>query len=312
VSAVLTLEQDPIPEAITRALAAWHAVEGRRLRFRATTDPWAVLVSEVMAQQTQVARVEPAWSAFLAAYPTPTAFAAATPASALRTWSGLGYNRRALALRRAAATIGERHGGRVPAGIDELEALPGIGPYTARAVAAIAFGVPVAAVDTNVRRVVGRLVAGHGAADDPGTGLTPALLQERADALVDRRDPGAWTHALMDLGATVCRPRSAPRCDACPLATWCRYRRSAGMTTRAPVRGRRAAPGVSFPATRRWLRGHIVGLLRDRPDGAWMQIEGPVGEHDPAAVAKAIADLARDGLVELGPDGRVRLPSDGP
>jgi A/G-specific adenine glycosylase len=255
--------------------------------------------------------VEPAWSAFLAAYPTPSTFAAVSPAAAIRAWTGLGYNRRALALRRAAATIVERHGGRLPAGISELESLPGIGPYTARAVAAIAFGVPVAAVDTNVRRVVGRLIAGRGAADDPGSGLTPAALQGIADALVDRRDPGAWTHAVMDLGATVCLPRS-PRCGACPLAAWCRYRRSAATRSGAASAVRPAAPAVSFPATRRWLRGRIVGLLRDRPEGAWTSIEGPVGEHDRAAVAMAIAGLARDGLVELGPDGMVRLPSSGP
>ena len=150
-------------------------------------------------------------------FPTITALAAARPADVLRAWQGLGYDRRALALRRAACLIVERHGGRVPSSVVELEALPGVGPYTARAVAALAFGRRVGAVDVNVRRVLGRIVAGGGAEL-----LSGAAVQAIADAAVPSDRPGGWTHAVMDVGAALCRPRT-PRCGACPARPWCRY-----------------------------------------------------------------------------------------
>ena len=264
---------------------------------------------------TQISRVEPAWAAFMTRFPTPRALAEASPADVLRAWAGMGYNRRALNLQRAAATIVERHGGELPRTVAELEALPGVGPYTARAVAAIAFGEPVAAVDTNVRRVVGRVVAGHGAAVDPGVALPAPELQAVADALVDPADPARWTHAVMDLGATLCRP-ATPRCDACPLAGLCRRRAEAGdgiftgtpMPMPAPRRARRA-PEPAFPSTRRWLRGRIVARLRDLPDGAWEVVAGPIGDHDPVAVESAIADLTGEGMIERRSDGAIRLPS---
>lgn len=296
-------------EAIGRALRGWHEVAGRSLRFRSRRDAWAVLISEVMAQQTQVSRVDPAWEAFLAAFPTPATLAAASPADVVRHWAGLGYNRRALNLRRAAGAIVERHDGGVPAALEALLALPGVGPYTARAVAAIAFGERVAAVDTNIGRVVGRLSVGHGHRDDPGRPLPPATLQAQADSLVDAADPGAWTHAMMDLGATVCRPR--PRCGACPLRAWCRWEeagtgRPAG--TRAPTSAG-ARPPVAFPDTSRWLRGRIVARLRDAPLHAWIALDAPIGSHGVAAVEVAVDALEREGLLERGPDGAVRLPS---
>lgn len=294
------------------ALRTWFALHGRPLTFRVEPDAWGVVVSEVMAQQTQISRVEPAWAAFMERFPTPAALAAASPAAVLRQWAGMGYNRRALNLQAAAAAIEERHGGRVPATVPELEALPGVGPYTARAVAAIAYGVPVAAVDTNVRRVVGRVLVGHGAHGDPGEPLRPNVLQAAADALVDPADPGGWTHAVMDIGATLCRP-ATPRCEACPLAAWCRRaaQGDAGVAHTVGAGRRRAAPdpGVPFPRTRRWLRGRIVERLRGLPEGAWTLIEGPIGEHDPDAVAAAVADLIAEGLIEARPDGAVRLPS---
>jgi len=191
------------------AVLAWYDVEGRTLAFRATKDPWAILVSEAMAQQTQAARAAEAWGPFLAEFPNAAALAAATPAAVLRAWRGLGYNRLAVALRRAAIAIVAEHGGRVPADIDALRRLPGVGPYTARAVAALAFGRPVGAVDTNVRRVLNRVVRGR-----PGA-FTEAELQAVADASVPADRPGHWTHALMDVGATFCRPR-APHCEVCP------------------------------------------------------------------------------------------------
>jgi A/G-specific adenine glycosylase len=279
-------------------LFAWYAVNGRDLAFRRTTDPYAILVSEVMAQQTQIGRVVEAWRRWLIRFPTIEALAAATPADVVRAWQGMGYNRRALNLWRAAIAIRDGHGGRVPRAIADLEQLPGIGPYTARAVAAIAFGEPVAAVDTNVRRVLGRVLG-----LDP-TVATGRSLQSIADASVDRHRPAAWTHAVMDLGATICRP-GVPRCSACPLQVWC-----AGSTSAEPPRSRRPTKTAAFPGTSRWLRGRILDRLRDIPGESWHRFEAPIGDHPAPAVRAALRALARDGLVELrvGSDDTARLP----
>ena len=286
----------PLDPQATSAILAWYAERGRPLAFRRTSDPYAVLVSEAMAQQTQAARAAERWERFMAHYPTVEALAAATPAEVLREWRGLGYDRRGLNLWRAAREIVERHGGRVPSDLAALGALPGVGPYTARAVAAIAYGVPVGAVDTNVRRVLGRAIAGDPAA------LTARELQWIADAAVPVEAPGAWTHALMDLGAIVCGPRR-PACDACPARPWCAF--AAGSST-VPARRVAARPAPRFPSTNRWLRGRIMDRLRDAPDGAWIVVDTPIGEHDAAAVGLALDALASDGLIELR-DGSARL-----
>jgi A/G-specific adenine glycosylase len=294
----------PIPAArartrIRRRVLDWYAATARPLAFRATSDPWAILVSEVMAQQTQAARAADAWTRFMARYPTPAALAAASPGDVLRAWRGLGYNRRAIALQRAAAAIVAEHGGRVPSDLEALRRLPGIGPYSARAVAALAFGQRVGAVDTNVRRVLGR--AFFGSSPDAGS------LQELADALVPRRRPGLWTHAVMDIGATLCRIRH-PRCPDCPMRAWCRYA-AAVEATPPPVRPA-TARGPGFRASSRWLRGRILDRLRDLDDGAWSRFDGPIGDHDVAAIDAALRSLATDGLLELR-DGRfpeARLP----
>ena len=195
-----------IDPAMRDAVLGWFDAHGRDLAFRRTRDPYAVLVSELMAQQTQIGRASDAWVAWMARFPTVRALADASPADVLRQWQGLGYNRRALNLHRAAKAIVADHGGVVPDTVEVLRTLPGIGPYTARAVAAIAFGRREGAVDTNVRRVLGRSVAG-----DPER-LNAAELQAIADDAVPPDRPGAWTHALMDIGATCCRPaRSALR-----------------------------------------------------------------------------------------------------
>lgn len=284
-----------LPEA-RAAVLAWFDDRGRALAFRATRDPYAILVSEVMAQQTQISRVVEAWGRFLARFPTVADLAAASPADVLRAWQGMGYDRRALNLRRAARAIVEEHGGRVPSDVAALERLPGIGPYTARAVASIAFGARVGAVDTNVRRVLSRALAG--ATLEAGT-PTPAWLQAAADASVDDDRPADWTHAVMDIGATVCRPR-VPLCGACPLWASCRF--AGSPVAPAPVaRGVPASrPGrARFPATTRWLRGRIVDRLRAADGSAWTTLEAPVGDHDAFAVAGALQALARDGVVEL-------------
>jgi A/G-specific adenine glycosylase len=278
-----------------QALVDWYGARARPLRIRATRDPWAVLVSEVMAQQTQIARVDEAWSRFMERYPTARSLARASTADVLRAWAGLGYNRRARNLQRAAMAIEADHGGAVPGTVNELEALPGVGPYTARAVAAIAFGRPVAAVDTNVKRVITRL---------RGETLPPRALQEVADALVEPADPARWTHASMELGATVCTARD-PRCGECPVARWCA---SAG-TVEIPARRTRSAE-PAFERTSRWLRGRIIERLRALDDDEWDRLPAAIGVHEADDIEAAVTALQREGLLERGPSGAVRLPSD--
>lgn len=301
--------------AIREKLLAWYDAEGRDLPFRGTTDPWAILVSEAMAQQTQVSRAGQAWVAFMARFPTPAALATASPADCLRAWRGLGYNRRALALQRAATAIVTEHGGEVPADLTALERLPGVGPYTARAVGAIAFGLPVGAVDTNVRRVLTRLVGSEAVATAP-------RIQALADEIVDPDRPGDWTHAVMDLGAGVCQS-AAPHCSACPLRDRCATAAAIHTATRsgAPAAARAAGTGrrrprvaaeraLPFRSSSRWLRGRIIDRLRDAPAGDWTRFDGPIGQHRSAAVATALDGLARDGLVERhdGDPSLARLP----
>jgi A/G-specific adenine glycosylase len=256
-----------------------------------------------MLQQTQAARVAPAFERFVAVFPSVAALAAARRADVVRAWVGLGYNRRAVALSEAARAIVRDHGGRVPSDPRVLRSLPGVGPYTAAAVASLAFGVPVAAVDTNARRIVARFHVGVDAADVP-----VRRVREVADAWLDRRDPGTWNQALMDLGREVCRP--TPRCGACPLAAGCRFR-ARGAVPRPPAR----APG-RFEGSSRQLRGAIVRLLAERP-ATIATIATRTGVAD-ERVRDAVVSLHRDGLVDAGPAalrgrpaGRVAMSGDG-
>ena len=283
-----------VPADARDAILAWYDATGRRLAFRSTADPYAVLVSELMAQQTQAARAAAAWTDWMARWPTVTSLAAAPVADVLRAWQGLGYNRRALNLHRAARAIVAEHGGQVPSTVAELETLPGVGPYTARAVAAFAFRVPVGAVDTNVRRVLARIAAG-GPEAFPG-----ATIQALADASVPADRPDAWTHAVMDLGARLCRP-ARPACADCPAIAWCRY--AAGerpVAVPGQGTGPRAArrPEPAFPTTNRWLRGRILDQARAADDGAWVAFGEPIGGHAPRAVREAVAALGAEGMLE--------------
>ena len=280
------------------AILAWYDERGRRLPFRGTRDPYAILVSEVMAQQTQIDRVGPAWTAFLETFPSFEALAAATPADVLRAWAGLGYNRRALNLWRSARVVVAEHGGQLPTSLGGLMALPGIGPYTARAVAAIAFGRPAGAVDTNVRRVLTRIA-----------GIPVSDAQVLADAVIPADRPADWTHAVMDVGATFCRA-SQPRCGACPAKRWCVFASAAvgPATTLARGRGRPATP---FRRTSRWLRGRILERLRSSE--GWVEFYGPMGDHQTGVVRDTLRTLRGEGLVELDPradppESRARLP----
>ncbi|MEI7745491.1 MAG: A/G-specific adenine glycosylase [Chloroflexota bacterium] len=276
------------------AILAWYAATGRALAFRRTADPYAVLVSELMAQQTQAERAAEAWERWLIRWPTVADLAAAPVAEVLRAWSGLGYNRRALALHRASQTIVAEHEGVVPSSVAALEALPGVGPYTARAVAAIAFGSPVGAVDVNVRRVLGRIAAGGDEA------YTAAGMQALADAVVPPGDAAAWTHALMDLGARLCKP-AKPRCADCPAIAWCRYaagERPAAATVSADRAKHPVRAPVPFERTNRWLRGRILERARAASDGEWTAYPEAMGTHGAAAVREAVVALAAEGLLE--------------
>jgi A/G-specific adenine glycosylase len=300
-TAILRLVPDTpsIPAAARIAILAWYADRGRRLAFRDTADPYAILVSEAMAQQTQAARAADHWMRFLRRFPTVGDLAAASPADVQRAWQGLGYNRRALALWRAARVIEAEHGGRVPDTVEQLERLPGVGPYTARAVAAIAFGRPVGAVDVNIRRVIGRTIAGGAEALPAGT------LQSAADASIPPGSAREWTYALMDVGATVCRPR-APRCDECPVRPWCRYALEAGAgTDAAAAKARTPRRSPPFPSTNRWLRGRILDRLRQVPDDRWVVLDEPIGTHGRERVLAAARALSAEGLIEVAP-----LPAD--
>lgn len=287
---------------LQRLLLAWYRSDARPLPWRDTRDPYRILVSEVMLQQTQVERVEPVYDAFLHRFPDVGSLAGAPLAAVVRAWAGLGYNRRARNLHQAARTIMKLHGGRVPADLAALRALPGVGEYTARAVLAFAFGRDAAPVDVNVARVLARAAE--------GAPRTRAQTQHLADELLPPGDGAAWTAALMDLGARYCTART-PRCGACPVAAVCVWRGGGtadGDPTPDPaaqteVRARRQEP---FAGSDRYHRGRLVDSLR----------HGPV-ECDELPVAADLDDTGRlvaltralveEGMAEWN-DGHLGLP----
>ncbi len=284
-------------------LLGWWEAERRDLPWRATRDPWAVLVSELMLQQTQVARVEPRWHRFLERFPTPAACAAAGPGAVVEEWAGLGYNRRAVNLHRCAVAVVDEHGGRFPDDLAALLALPGIGPYTARAVLAFAFERDVAVVDTNVGRILARTA---------GRRLGARDAQERADSLVPEGEGWAWNQAMLDLGATVCSKRS-PACDRCPVAASCAWA-LAGRPGPDPALGSHAVSrGQSrFEGSFRQGRSRLLDVLRlgsPVPPAAWAAACGWDGRPDGAVDAeRAAASLVADGLAVRLADGSLRLP----
>jgi A/G-specific adenine glycosylase len=265
--------------SVRASLLAWYRADHRDFPWRRTTDPYAVLVSEVMLQQTQASRVANRFPIFLRRFPTASALAAASEAEVLAAWSGLGYNRRALALRRAAATVAASGW---PTGVEGLRTLPGVGPYTARAVASLAFGKPVGVVDTNVRRWLVRRFGLPAAA--------PRQLQALADVLAlagDPTDAAAWTHATMEFGAAVCTSR-APRCNACPVARGCPSRGVAGTV---PVPRQ-----ATFSGSDRALRGALVRALTATPSHT-LSLPDARRTIPTGAFGRVVAALERDGLV---------------
>ncbi|MDQ4012035.1 MAG: A/G-specific adenine glycosylase [Actinomycetota bacterium] len=284
----------------TTQLISWFDAHSRELPWRKSgTTPWGVLVSEVMLQQTPVHRVDGVWSDWIVRWPTPSSLAAETPGTAIRAWGKLGYPRRALRLHAAAVVIAAQHDDVVPAEVDVLLTLPGIGAYTARAVAAFGYGQRVPVVDTNVRRVVARAVRGMA---DPAA---PSISRDLSDVegVLPDEQAARFSAALMELGAVVCTARR-PRCAACPVAgdcAWTRAGKPAGTVSGRPVQ--------RFAGTDRQVRGLLLDVLRvtaapvprAQLDAVWVDAQ----QRD-----RCLGSLLVDGLVEQTADGCFALPGE--
>ena len=274
-------------DALREPVLAWYAASARDLPWRRPgTSPWAVMVSEFMLQQTPVARVLPAYESWLQRWPTPAALAAEPSGEAVRAWGRLGYPRRALRLHACAVAITERHDGEVPDTYAELRALPGVGDYTAAAIASFAFGRAHAVLDTNVRRVLGRA---RSAVEYPPASVTRAE-RDLAEALVPEEHPELWAVAVMELGALVCTS-SSPRCDACPIVDQCAWHRAGRPAYDGPPRR-----AQTYAGTDRQCRGRLLALLRDAR-GVVPQDRLVAAWPDAAQRARALAGLLDDGLV---------------
>jgi A/G-specific adenine glycosylase len=285
----------PGPAELHRRVLGWYAGNARDLPWRAASaTPWAVLVSEIMLQQTPVARVRPVFDAWMAQWPTPAALAAASAGDAVRAWGRLGYPRRALRLHEAANVIVDRHDGAVPASHDQLRALPGVGEYTAAAVASFGFGQRHVVLDTNVRRVLARLVTGT---------AFPARTLSRSEREVASRllpeDPetaAAWAVGVMELGALVCTA-TRPRCRSCPVAGLCSWRLAGSPEHDGPPRRAQAYAG-----TDRQCRGRLLGMLREA-EGPLDRTELDTAWDVEAQRERCLLSLVHDGLVcRAGPD----------
>jgi A/G-specific adenine glycosylase len=310
----------------------WYARNARDLPWRAPdATPWAVLVSEIMLQQTPVVRVLPEYLSWIARWPTPAALAAAPAGEAIRQWGRLGYPRRALRLHETATILVARHGGTVPADLDALRALPGIGSYTAAAVASFAFGQRHAVLDTNVRRVLARLVAGQPWA---GTASSVSVAERRlAESLLPAEPEVAarWSVAVMELGALVCTA-AGPRCGDCPVARECawlaagrpgmggeaaRVNRVAATIGAVGTSGASGASGAArrrtqkYEGTDRQCRGRVLAVLRATDDPVRRAAFDAVWAGQ-AQLDRALDGLVADGLVDPLPDGRFALPGSAP
>jgi A/G-specific adenine glycosylase len=284
---------------LTGTLLDWYDGAARDLPWRRPeAGPWAVLVSEVMLQQTPVARVLPAYDAWLRRWPSPAALAAAARGDAVRMWGRLGYPRRALRLHEAAVAMVECHDGRVPDILADLLALPGVGAYTARAVAAFGYAQRHPVVDTNVRRVVTRISLGAGRPGSPAGDLR--LVQPLLPAVP--ATAARFSVALMELGALVCTARS-PRCPVCPLASRCAWRRAGYPEPAGP-----APAAQGYAGTDRQVRGLLLAVLRSAeepvPAAALDAVWSDAGQRN-----RSLDTLVADGLVDPLPDGTYALPS---
>jgi len=286
------------PKLLHLPILEWYENNARDLPWR-TPDrtPWGVLVSEIMLQQTPVSRVLPVWHEWMARWPTPKALAAEPSGEAVRAWGRLGYPRRALRLHACATVITERHGGEVPSDHATLLSLPGIGEYTAAAVASFAYGGRHAILDTNVRRVLARAVR---AEEYPPT-ATSAAERRLAEALLPELDAARWGVAVMEVGALVCTAR-APRCDGCPISGVCAWRLAGKPPHTGPARR-----GQTYAGTDRQCRGRLLAVLR--------AAHGPVPKaaldavwDDAVQRERALDGLIADGLAEVLDDDMYQLP----
>jgi A/G-specific adenine glycosylase len=285
---------------VTDAILSWYAAHARDLPWRRSdATPWSILVSEFMLQQTPVSRVLPAHQQWLRRWPDPPSLAAATQADAIRQWDRLGYPRRAVRLHASAQLITSRHGGEVPASVEQLRGLPGVGSYTAAAVASFAFGQRHAVLDTNVRRVLARLMTGQ---DLPRGNQSVAEVRLAESLLPADGTAARWSVAVMELGALVCSA-SRPGCAQCPVARQCQWLASG----RPPAPVRRTA--AAYEGSDRQCRGRLLAVLRaaESPVPASVLTEA---WNDSAQRARSLAALVADGLVTEQPDGSLALGAD--
>ena len=286
-----------------RPLVGWYAASARDLPWREPgVAAWPVLVSEFMLQQTPVARVLPAYEAWLTRWPTATALASATQADAVRQWGRLGYPRRALRLHACAQVIAAQHGGEVPASISDLLALPGVGAYTAAAVASFAFGQRHPVLDTNVRRVLARLVTGTEPAGRSSASVAEIALAESLLPPAAERRAATWSVAVMELGALICTA-AKPACELCPVAAACAWRQRGRPAAAKPRRTQR------YEGSDRQCRGALLAVLRNAP--------GPVPAAtlsdcwpEPGQRQRVLAGLLADGLAESYGTGLIGLPGE--
>jgi A/G-specific adenine glycosylase len=319
---LFSLEPAPgVLEDIHHRLLTWYAAEQRELPWRSTNDPYAILVSEMMLQQTQVDRVLPKYQQFLATFPTLAALAAAPTADVISAWVPLGYNMRAVRLQSIARQVIAEYDGRIPDSIEALLKLKGIGRYTAGAIACFAYSKQVATVDTNIRRVLHRIFLGL---EYPAPRLNDSQILTLAEQVLPPGDAYNWNQALMDLGATICSGKN-PQCTRCPVQENCKAFAELGQYSLFPAgavlpqlrkvaekkAGYQARP---FTSTNRYFRGRIVDLLRTVPAGQRITLNtlGPKIKPGFAAddlpwLQKIVMGLAKDGLLDYASDG-VRLP----
>ena len=297
------LPENPLHEPVL----AWFEANARDLPWRRTEcSPWGVLVSEVMLQQTPVSRVLPVWRQWLTRWPTPGDLAAEAPGEAVLWWGRLGYPRRALRLHAAALAMMARHGGQVPADQAALSALPGVGSYTAAAVASFAFGQRHAVLDTNVRRVLARAVDGLARPISGGGPSTTETAMARRVLPIQPARAARWAGATMELGALICTARS-PSCEACPISSRCRWLRAGAPRPTGPGR-----PAQRYEGTDRWMRGLLLAAVRTAGEPltlAELRRAAPDSvQNDPMQRRRALDSLVADGLLETLPRNRFRLP----
>ena len=285
-------------DGLHHEVISWYAEHARDLPWRGPgATPWRVMVSEFMLQQTPVARVLPVFETWLATWPTPAALAEAPSGEAVRAWGRLGYPRRALRLHAAATAIVERHGGEVPDSYEALLALPGVGDYTASAIASFAFGAHHVVLDTNVRRVLARAVDGE---EFPARSVT-RTERTRAESLLPDEDAPTWAIGLMELGALVCTA-TTPRCDACPIRERCAWWAAGRPAYDGPPRR-----GQAWAGTDRMVRGRLMTVLREGGDSVTKpQLDAVWPKTEQRE--RALASLLADGLVVRTPEGRFALP----